>query len=45
MGWLLLVMIGYIPIIYRIHRRLDFLEKEVKRLRDGDNVIPMNRKR
>jgi hypothetical protein len=32
MGWLVIVIIGYLPIIYRIHRRLDFLEKEVERL-------------
>jgi hypothetical protein len=33
MGWLLIVIIAYLPIIYRIHRRLDFLEKEIERLR------------
>ncbi|WP_409252800.1 hypothetical protein V1502_02405 [Bacillus sp. SCS-153A] len=32
MGWLLIVGVAYLPIIYRIHRRLDYLEKEVKRL-------------
>ncbi len=32
MGWLLIVIIAYLPIFYRIHRRLDFLEKEVERL-------------
>ncbi|WP_285291743.1 hypothetical protein [Bacillus sp. ISL-35] len=32
MGWLVIVIIAYLPIIYRIHRRLDFLEKEVERL-------------
>ncbi|ESU33134.1 hypothetical protein G3A_07600 [Bacillus sp. 17376] len=32
MGWFIIVIIAYLPIIYRIHRRLDFLEKEVERL-------------
>lgn len=37
MGWVILVVIAYLPIIYRIHKRLDYLENEVKRLnRDQD---------
>ncbi|EST53347.1 hypothetical protein T458_21190 [Brevibacillus panacihumi W25] len=32
MGWLIIVVIAYLPIFYRIHKRLDFLEKEVQRL-------------
>ncbi len=32
MGWIIIVVIAYLPIIYRIHKRLDFLENEVKRL-------------
>ncbi|CAM3727374.1 hypothetical protein [Mesobacillus thioparans] len=36
MGWLLIVIIAYLPIIYRIHRRLDFLEKEVERLNQNN---------
>lgn len=33
MGWFIIVIIAYLPIIYRIHRRLDFfLGKEVERL-------------
>jgi len=32
MGWFIIVIIAYLPIIYRIHKRLDHLEKEVKRL-------------
>jgi hypothetical protein len=31
-GWIIIVVIAYLPIIYRIHKRLDYLEKEVKRL-------------
>jgi len=37
MGWLIIVIVAYLPIIYRIHKRLDLLEKEVKRL-NGENV-------
>jgi len=33
MGWVVLVVIAYLPIIYRIHKRLDYLENEVKRLK------------
>ena len=29
MGLLVIVVIAYLPIIYRIHKRLDHLEKEV----------------
>ena len=38
MGWLIIVVIAYLPIIYRIHKRLDYLEKEVKRL-SGENEV------
>jgi hypothetical protein len=31
-GWIIIAIIAYLPIIYRIHKRLDYLEKEVKRL-------------
>lgn len=31
-GWIIIVIIAYLPVIYRIHKRLDYLEKEVKRL-------------
>lgn len=33
MEWILLVLIAYTPIIFRIHKRLNDLEKEVKRLK------------
>ncbi|WP_255349883.1 hypothetical protein [Halobacillus sp. BBL2006] len=36
LGWMIIVIIAYIPIFYRIHRRLGFLEKEVKRLKGED---------
>lgn len=32
MGWVIIVVIAYLPIIYRIHKRLNDLENEVKRL-------------
>lgn len=38
MGWLIIVVIAYLPIFYRIHKRLDYLEKEVKRL-NGENGV------
>jgi hypothetical protein len=34
MGWFIIVIIAYLPIIYRIHKRLDHLEKEVKSIKD-----------
>ena len=36
MGLLVIVVIAYLPIIYRIHKRLDHLEKEVRMLK-GEN--------
>jgi len=33
MGWLLIIVIAYLPIVYRIHKRLDHLEKEVRLLK------------
>ena len=36
MGLLLIVVIAYLPIVYRIHKRLDHLEKEVRMLK-GEN--------
>ena len=33
MGWLIIVAVAYLPIIISIRRRLDNLEKEVKRLK------------
>lgn len=38
MGWLVIVVVAYLPIFYRIHKRLDYLEKEVKRL-NGENDV------
>lgn len=32
MGWLIIVVIAYLPIIYRINKRLNYLEKEITRL-------------
>ncbi len=39
MGWLIIIVIAYLPIIYRIHKRLDYLEKEVKRLKGERTTI------
>lgn len=37
MEWLIIVVIAYLPIIYRINRRLNYLENEVERLnREND---------
>lgn len=36
MGWMIILVIAYLPIFYRIHKRLDELEKEVKRLKGED---------
>lgn len=36
MGWLIIGVIAYLPIIYRINKRLNYLEKEVERL-NGEN--------
>lgn len=37
MGWFIIVVVAYLPIIYRIHKRLDFLENEVKMLKGEKN--------
>lgn len=34
MGWMIIVVLAYLPILYRIHKRLDFLESEVERLKN-----------
>lgn len=39
MGWLVIILIGYAPIIYRVHKRLDYLERELERLRREMNNI------
>ncbi|PSL36350.1 hypothetical protein B0H99_107171 [Planomicrobium soli] len=33
MGWMIIVVLAYLPIFYRIHRRISFLENEVERLK------------
>jgi hypothetical protein len=33
MGWAILIAIAYLPIIYKIHKRLADLEDEVSRLK------------
>ncbi len=32
MGWMLIIVIAYLPIFYRIHKRIEHLESEVERL-------------
>lgn len=32
MGWIIIIVIAYLPIFYRIQKRLNYLEKEVERL-------------
>jgi type II secretory pathway component PulM len=39
MGWVIIVVIAYLPIVYRIHKRLDYLEQEVKRLKGQDTIV------
>jgi hypothetical protein len=37
MWWaILIIMIAYLPMFYRIHKRLDYLEDEVRRLKGED---------
>jgi len=38
MGWIILIAIAYLPIFYRIHKRLSHLEKEVAR-QNGEKDI------
>lgn len=39
MGWVIIVVIAYLPILYRIHKRLHYLENEVKRLNRNQDII------
>ena len=39
MGWLIVGVIAYLPIIYRINRRLNYLENEVERLNRERDII------
>ncbi|ETP68070.1 uncharacterized small protein (DUF1192 family) [Planomicrobium sp. HSC-17F08] len=34
MGWMIIIVLAYLPIFYRIHKRLGFLESEVERLKN-----------
>jgi len=34
LGWMLLLVAAYLPIFYRIHRRLNELEDEVRKLKE-----------
>lgn len=33
MGWMIIVMIAYTPIIYRLQRKIRYLEEEVEKLK------------
>lgn len=35
MGWVIIIVIAYLPILYRIHKRLEYLEKELARVNKG----------
>ncbi len=39
MGWVIIIVAAYVPIFYRIHKRLDYLENEVKRLKGEHDRI------
>ncbi len=39
LGLLVIMALVYLPIFYRIHKRLDNLEKEVERLRNERKLI------
>ncbi len=39
MGLLIIVVVAYLPIIYRINRRLNYLENEVERLNRERDII------
>jgi len=39
MGWVIIVVIAYLPILYRIHKRLNYLENEVKRLNRNQDMM------
>jgi uncharacterized small protein (DUF1192 family) len=32
---MIIVVIAYLPVFYKIHRRINFLENEVERLKNG----------
>lgn len=38
MGWMFIGVIAYLPIFYRIHKRLGTLENEVMRLKNEKNL-------
>ncbi len=38
MFWVIIVVIAYIPIFYRIHKRLNNLEKEIEILKRKDDM-------
>lgn len=36
MGWAILIIIGYTPVLYRMQRSINNLEKEVEKLRNSN---------
>ncbi|WJV29738.1 hypothetical protein QTG56_00780 [Rossellomorea sp. AcN35-11] len=38
-GWAILIAIAYLPIIYKIHKRLSWLEDEVTRLKNENKKL------
>lgn len=33
MGWMIIIVIAYLPVFYKLHKRIDDLEKEVEKLK------------
>ncbi|GGA62329.1 hypothetical protein GCM10008025_02860 [Ornithinibacillus halotolerans] len=33
MGWALLLIVGYTPILFRMHRKINILEEEISKLK------------
>lgn len=38
MGWIIIIIIGYLPVFYRIHRRLSVLERELELLNSKEEI-------
>lgn len=33
MGWMIIIALAYLPIFYKIHKRINYLENEIERLK------------
>lgn len=36
MGWIIIVMIAYTPLLYRMQKRISYLENEVEKLKNAN---------